>query len=83
MYIYFVGCNVGCNKRFFIFFSHTLSQYYYHVAPVSSLILTSMRSCNGHAPPIIQEGRGTLLSIKYDLLTCILLCNINSVQMGG
>jgi hypothetical protein len=53
MYIYFVGYN----KRFFIFISHNLSQYFITFAPVSSLTLISMKLCNGHTPPIIQEGR--------------------------
>jgi hypothetical protein len=53
MYIYFVGCN----KRFIHLHFTLFITVFYHVAPVTSLILTSMRSCNGHVPPIIQEGR--------------------------
>jgi hypothetical protein len=48
----------------FFFFRCALSQYFFSLLVLTALVLTSrffliltLRSCNGHAPLIIQEGR--------------------------
>ena len=45
------------NYFLFLFFFLFLSFFLPDSLPFSSVLLTSVRPCNGHVPPIIQEGR--------------------------